>query len=124
MNKLFTGILSIFLVAGIMGVYVPDALASIFSERPLETCGNIAAGQQPSSSAEQETEQDQASGNGAQSVSPEFNALTGNNLNFADQQNGECSLPLRALEGSSSPKTSLEDSPLASTAALQNSTGQ
>ena len=122
MNKLITGIISALLVAGIVGAYVPNALATLGG---LGDCtGNSALGQQPSSSAEQETEQDQASGNGAQSVSPEFNALTGNNLNFADQQNGECSLPLRALEESSSPMTSLEDSPLESTAALQNSTGQ
>ncbi|MGD9674927.1 MAG: hypothetical protein AB7U98_15785 [Candidatus Nitrosocosmicus sp.] len=90
MNKLFTGILSVFLVAGIMGVYVPDALASIFSERPLETCGNIAVGQQPSSSAEQETEQDQASETDGQAVAPEFNALNANNINLGLQQNGEC----------------------------------
>lgn len=90
MNKLFTGILSVFLVAGIMGVYVPDALASIFSERPLEICGNIAAGQQPSSSAEQEAEQDQASETDGQAVAPEFNALNANNINLGLQQNGEC----------------------------------
>ncbi|MDN5847662.1 MAG: hypothetical protein L0H53_15465 [Candidatus Nitrosocosmicus sp.] len=91
MNKLFTGILSVFLVAGIMGVYVPDAFASVIEKRPLETCsGNIAAGQQANSEAEQEIEQDQASETGGQAVAPESNALNANNLNLGLQQNGEC----------------------------------
>ena len=90
MNKLFAGILSVFLVAGIIGVYVPNALASIIGERPLETCGNIAAGQQPNSEAEQEVEQGQASDTNGQAVAPEFNALNANNLNLGLQQNGEC----------------------------------
>jgi hypothetical protein len=42
------------------------------------------------SAAEQETEQKQAGDTGAQSVAPEFNALTGNNLGVEAQQNGEC----------------------------------
>jgi hypothetical protein len=91
MNKIFVGILSIFLVVGIMGVYVPNALASIISERPLETCsGNIAAGQQANSESEQEVEQGQASETDGQAVAPEFNALNANNLNLGLQQNGEC----------------------------------
>lgn len=94
MNKLFTGILTAFLVAGIMGVYIPDALASASSpppNPPLETCsGNIATGQQPNSEAEQEIEQGQASETNGQVVAPEFNALNANNLNLGFQQNGEC----------------------------------
>jgi hypothetical protein len=92
MNKLFTGILTVFLVTGIMGIYIPNALATIVSpEPPLETCsGNIAAGQQGNSAAEQEIEQDQASETDGQAVAPEFNALNANNLNLDLQQNGEC----------------------------------
>jgi hypothetical protein len=105
MSKLITGILSIFLVVGIMGVYMPNALASIISEPQLETCsGNIAAGQQGGSAAEEEVEQGQASDTGAQSVSPEFNALTGNNLDLQLQQNGECN-PVRDQPPSSDPPT-------------------
>lgn len=91
MNKLFTGILTVFLVTGIMGVYIPNALATIISESPLETCsGNIAAGQQGNSAAEQEVEQGQASDTDGQAVAPEINALNANNLNLGLQQNGEC----------------------------------
>lgn len=91
MNKLFTGILSVFLVTGILGVYIPNALATIVSPEPsVETCGNIAAGQQGNSAAEQEIEQDQASETDGQAVVPEFNALNANNLNLGLQQNGEC----------------------------------
>lgn len=94
MNNLFTGILTAFLVAGIMGVYVPDALASASApppNPPLETCsGNIAAGQQSNSEAEQGVEQGQASETNGQAVAPEFNALNANNLNSGFQQNGEC----------------------------------
>lgn len=108
MNKFITGIISALLVAGIVGAYVPNALATLGLG---ECTGNSALGQQPSSSAEQQTEQEQASGTGAQSVSPEFNALTGNNFNLDDQQNGECSSPLLGLESS----------PLESTSALQSS---
>lgn len=112
MNKYITGIISALLVAGIAGAYVPNALATLGG---LEDCtGNSALGQQPSSSGEQETEQEQSSGTSAQSISPEFNALTGNNINLNDQQNGECSLPLATLE----------ESPLSSTAAVQNSSSQ
>ena len=112
MNKYITGIISALLVAGIIGAYVPTASATLGG---LGDCtGNSVLGQQPNSKGEQETEQEQAGGTGAQSISPEFNALTGNNLNFNDQQNGECSSPLGILE----------ESPLASTAAIQNSTSQ
>ena len=54
MNKLITGILTVFLVAaGIIGVYTPNALATPTS--PLETCGgNNAMAQQGNSAAEQE----------------------------------------------------------------------
>ncbi len=108
MNKFITGIISALLVAGIVGAYVPNALATSIG---LEECtGNSALGQQPSSSAEQETEQEQAGGSGAQSVSPEFNALTGNNINLNDQQNGECSSPLPIPQAS----------PLESATTLQN----
>ena len=109
MNKFITGIISALLVAGIVGAYVPNALATLGGLG--ECTGNSALGQQPSSSAEQETEQEQATGTGAQSVSPEFNALTGNNFNLNDQQNGECSLPLLGFESS----------PLESTTTLQSS---
>ncbi len=89
MGKLITGILSVFIVAGILGVYIPNALATIGT--PLEICsGNSAAGQAANSAAEQETEQGQAGDTGAQSVSPELNALTGNNLGVEAQQNGDC----------------------------------
>lgn len=92
MNKLFTGILTAFLVTGVLGLYIPKALATIAAPEPtLETCnGNIAAGQQPSSEAEQGAEQDQASETNGQAVAPEFNALNANNLNLGFQQNGEC----------------------------------
>jgi hypothetical protein len=91
MNILFAGILSIFLVVGIMGVYIPNALASIIGDPRVETCsGNIAAGQQPNSEAEQGVEQGQASEVDGQAVAPEFNALNANNLNLGLQQNGEC----------------------------------
>ena len=91
MNKLIPGMLSIALVVGIMGVYIPNALASIMEEPQLETCsGNIAAGQQGNSEAKQEVEQGQTSETGGQAVAPEFNALNANNLNLGLQQNGEC----------------------------------
>ena len=89
MGKLITGILSVFIVAGILGVYIPNALATLGT--PLEICsGNSAAGQAGNSAAEQETGQGQAGDTGAQSVSPEFNALTGNNLGVEAHQNGKC----------------------------------
>ena len=89
MDKLITGILSVFIVSGILGVYIPDALATMGT--PLEICsGNSAAAQADNSAAEQETEQRQTGDTGAQAVSPEFNALTGNNLGVEAQQNGEC----------------------------------
>jgi hypothetical protein len=89
MGKLITGILSVFIVAGILGVYIPNVLATMGS--PLEICsGNLAAGQAGNSAAEQETGQGQTGDTGAQAVSPEFNALTGNNLGAEAQQNGEC----------------------------------
>ena len=89
MNKLMTGILSVFIVTGILGVYIPNALATLGT--PLEICsGNNAAGQASNSAAEQETELGQSGDTGAQSVSPEFNALTGNNLGVEAHQNGEC----------------------------------
>ena len=52
--------------------------------------GGVAAGQTGNSAAEQETEQGQTGDTGAQSVSPELNALTGNNLGVEAHQNGEC----------------------------------
>jgi hypothetical protein len=89
MSKLMTGILSVLIVTGILGVYIPNALATLGT--PLEICGgNSAAGQAGNSAAEQETEQGQAGDTGAQSISPEFNALTGNNLGVEAQQNGDC----------------------------------
>ena len=91
MNKTFAGILTVFLVTGIMGVYIPNALASIIEEPETETCsGNIAAGQQGNSEAEQEVEQGQASETDGQAVAPEFNGLNANNFNLGSQQNGEC----------------------------------
>ena len=98
MNKFITGIISALLVAGVVGAYVPNALATLGGLG--ECTGNSALGQQPSSSAEQETEQEQSTGTGAQSVTPEFNALTGNNFNLDDQQNGECSFPFGDLGNS------------------------
>ena len=89
MNKLFTGILTVFLVAGIVGVNTPSVLATPSS--PLETCGgNSAMAQQGNSAAEQEKEQSQASDTNGQAVTPELNALNANNLNLGLQQNGEC----------------------------------
>ncbi len=85
MNKILTGIVSALLVAGIFGMYIPNVSATI------ERCsGNSALGQEGSSSAEQSLMQEQESGSDAQSVAPEFNALTGNNLNLGAQQNGDC----------------------------------
>ncbi len=89
MSKLITGFLSIFIVAGIIGVYIPNAMATIM-ESPLESCGNEAAAQAGNSDAEQGADQGQAGTNDAQSVSPEFNALNANNLGFQNQQNGQC----------------------------------
>lgn len=89
MSKLITGILSVFIVAGFIGVYIPNAMATVM-ESPFESCGNEAAGQAGNSDAEQGADQGQAGDTDAQSVSPEFNALNGNNLGFQDQQNGNC----------------------------------
>ena len=75
-----------------MGVYIPNALATLGT--PLEICsGNSAAEQDGGSAAEQETNQELGGDTGTQSVSPEFNALNGNNLGFESQQNGDC-LPI------------------------------
>ncbi len=119
MNKILTGIVSALLVAGIVGMYIPNASATLGQE---ELCsGNSALGQEATSSAEQGPSQDQASGSDAQSVAPEFNALTGNSLNFDAQQNGDCLSQMRGL--SEAPLGAGEnDNPLASTTALQNST--
>jgi hypothetical protein len=124
MNKIITGIISALLIAGIVSVYAPNASATLGG---LGDCtGNSALGQQPRSEGEQGTGQDQAGASGAQSVSPEFNALTGNSFNLNQQQNGECSelldnVPVSPFE-STSPQT------LGSTAASQvtddNSTEQ
>lgn len=105
MNKLITGIISVFLVAGIMGVYVPNVLATL--ELPEICNGNTAAGQQGHSDSDQSTDQQQSTSNGAQSVSPEFNALNANNINLHAQQNGECGLPLDELQAAS-PNTSTQ----------------
>ena len=89
MGKLITGILSVFIVTGILGVYIPNAVATLGT--PLEICsGNSAAGQAGNSAAEQKTELGQSGDSAAQSVSPEFNVLTGNNLGVEAHQNGEC----------------------------------
>jgi len=119
MNKILTGIVSALLVAGIVGMYIPNVSATFDQE---EFCsGNSALGQKATSSAEQGPSQDQASGSDAQSIAPEFNALTGNSLNFNAQQNGECFSPLEATNGA--PLGAAEsENPLASTTALQNST--
>lgn len=105
MNKFITTIFSVFLVAGIMGVYIPNALATL--ELPEVCSGNSAAGQKGSSDSDQATSQQQFSDNGAQSVSPEFNALNGNNINLHAQQNGECTLPLTPLQPTA-PNTPLQ----------------
>lgn len=113
MNKILTGIISAILLAGIVSVYAPHASATVAG---LEDCtGNSALGQQPSSKGEQGTAQDQAGQSGAQSVSPEFNALTGNSFNLNSQQNGDCSFPLTDLQGSQSGATA---NPFGSTSAL------
>ena len=92
MDKLITGIILVFIVVGMLCVYVPNALATLGT--PLEICnGNSAAAQDGGSAAEQETNQELKGDTAAQSVSPEFNALTGNNLGFESQQNGDC-LPI------------------------------
>ena len=50
-----TGILLVFIVTGTLGVYIPNALATLGT--PMEICsGNSAAGQAGNSAAEQETE--------------------------------------------------------------------
>jgi hypothetical protein len=119
MNKILTGIVSAILVAGIVGMYIPNASATFMQD---EFCsGNSALGQEASSTAEQGPSQDQASGSDAQSIAPEFNALTGNSLNLNDQQNGDCLSPLDAPNGGSVDAVE-NDNPLVSTAALQNST--
>lgn len=117
MNKILTGIVSALLVAGIVGMYVPNVSATLMGE---SCTGNSALGQEASSSAEQGPIQDQASGSDAQSIGPEFNALTGNSLNLNSQQNGDCLSPLNGLEVPSDGFES--ENPLAPTAALQNST--
>ena len=119
MNKILTGIVSALLVAGIVGMYIPNVSATVVQE---EFCsGNSALGQEATSSAEQGPSQDQASGSDSQSIAPEFNALTGNSLNFNAQQNGECLSPLEATNGAPLCAADSEN-PLASTTALQNST--
>ncbi|MBA2268493.1 MAG: hypothetical protein H0W19_09185 [Nitrosopumilus sp.] len=118
MNKIITGIVSALLVAGIVGMYIPNVSATLMGE---SCTGNSALGQEASSSAEQGPTQDQAGGSDAQSIAPEFNALTGNSLNLNSQQNGDCLSPLNGLN--EVPSDGLEsENPLASTAALQNST--
>ncbi|HKX96202.1 MAG TPA: hypothetical protein VJL78_00035 [Candidatus Nitrosocosmicus sp.] len=99
-------------------MYIPNVSATSIQE---EFCsGNSALGQEAGSSAEQGPSQDQASGSDAQSVSPEFNALTGNSLNFNAQQNGDCLSP---LDGGNSPPIAIEnENPLTSTTGLQNNT--
>lgn len=119
MNKIITGIISALLVAGIVSIYAPNASATLGG---LGDCtGNSALGQQPRSEGEQGTEQDQAGASGAQSVSPEFNALTGNSFNLNEQQNGDCSL--EALSGlqDNSVGSPLSPQTLGSTEALQSS---
>ncbi len=119
MNKILTGIVSAILVAGIVGMYIPNASATLMQD---EFCsGNNALGQEASSSAEQGPSQDQASGTDAQSIGPEFNALTGNSLNLNAQQNGDCLSPLGAINGDRVGAVE-NDNQLASTTALQNST--
>ena len=119
MNKILTGIVSALLVAGIVGMYIPNVSAT-FDQGEL-CSGNSALGQKATSSAEQGPSQDQASGSDAQSIAPEFNALTGNSLNFNAQQNGDCLSPLKG--GGNAPLGASEsENPLASTTALQNST--
>lgn len=119
MNKILTGIVSAILVAGIVGMYIPNASATLLQD---EFCsGNSALGQEASSSAEQGPSQDQASGSDAQSIAPEFNALTGNSLNLNDQQNGDCLSSLDPRSGGPVDAVENEDL-LASTATLQNST--
>ena len=116
MNKILTGIISAILLAGIVSIYAPNASAQIPG---LEDCtGNSALGQQPNSDGEQGTEQDQAGQSGAQSVSPEFNALTGNSFNLNTQQNGDCSSPLAELQGNQPGATA---NPFGSTSALTDS---
>ena len=97
-------------------MYIPNVSATSIQE---EFCsGNSALGQEAGSSAEQRSSQDQASGSDAQSVSPEFNAITGNSLNFNAQQNGDCLSP---LDGGNSPPIAIEnENPLTSTTGLQN----
>jgi hypothetical protein len=119
MNNILTGIVSAILVAGIVGMYIPNASATLMQD---EFCsGNSALGQEASSSAEQGPSQNQAGGYDAQSIGPEFNALTGNSLNLNAQQNGECLSPLDAPNGGSVDPVENKDL-LASTATLQNST--
>lgn len=122
MNKIFTGIFTAILVAGIVGIYFPNASATLLLER--ETCsGNSALAQDGSNSAEQNPLQEQANDYGAQSVVPEFNALTGNNLNLNDQQNGECGFELPGSPvPQSNPLASEDENTIATTTALQNST--
>ena len=119
MNKILTGLVSAILVAGIVGMYIPNASATLLQD---EFCsGNSALAQEGSSSAEQSPMQGQASGSDAQSIAPEFNALTGNSLNLNDQQNGDCLSPLNGPD--SVPLGAVDnENPLASTATLQNST--
>lgn len=121
MNKIFTGIFTAILVAGIVGIYFPNASATL-GER--ETCsGNSALAQDGSNSAEQNPLQEQANDYGAQSVAPEFNALTGNNFNLNDQQNGECGFerPDTPIP-QAAPLADEDETTVATTTALQNST--
>lgn len=91
MSKLITRILSVFIVAGILAVYIPNVMATVLpDDESLELCGNAAAEQSGNSAAEQGAEQGQGAESGAQSVSPQFNALTGNNLGLQTQRNGGC----------------------------------
>lgn len=106
-NKLlFTGILSAVLVAaGISSAFAPYNAFAIKRVDPSDDCitsGNSALGQIGNhNEGEQGTGQAQSNddSSSAQSISPLFNGLTGNNLNLDDQQNGGCDFPFDGEDG-------------------------
>ncbi|MGD9533475.1 MAG: hypothetical protein AB7V56_06885 [Candidatus Nitrosocosmicus sp.] len=109
-NKLlFTGFLSAVLIAGILSTYVPYSAYATPIEDPFDDCitsGNSALGQIGNhNEGEQGTGQAQSNDDSGstQSVSPEFNGLTGNNLNLNDQQNGGCDFPFDGEDGGGDP---------------------
>ncbi len=96
MKKLFTGIISALLVVGVIGYYIPNALAYVLeppSQKEVCKGGDQALAQKSHkghNSAEQDVDQGQKGDSSSQSVASGNNAFNGNNVNIFSQQNGSC----------------------------------